>query len=88
MIEIKENPYSSEQLDKLIIEIEGRLNDFEGGISDKDETIKSFADLIGKIAVNVAKGEVNRFVRYWGKDVGSEIYLALNARLTTLEQQS
>jgi len=38
--------YNSEQLDKLVNEIEGRLNDFDAGITDKDETIKSFADLV------------------------------------------
>ncbi len=37
---------NSKQLNKLINEIEGRLNDFEAGITEKDETIKSFADLI------------------------------------------
>lgn len=44
--------YSSYQLDRLVQEIEGRLNDYEGGISEKDETIKSFAFFIGECAKN------------------------------------
>lgn len=44
------NNYNSNQLDRLVNEIEGRLNDFDTGITDKDETIKSFAELIIKCA--------------------------------------
>lgn len=44
--------YSSYQLDRLVQEIEGRLNDYEGGISEKDETIKSFAFFVGECAKN------------------------------------
>jgi hypothetical protein len=44
--------YSSYQLDRLVQEIEGRLNDYEGGVSEKDETIKSFAFFIGDCAKN------------------------------------
>ena len=44
--------YSSYQLDRLVQEIEGRLNDYEGGVSEKDETIKSFAFFIGECAKN------------------------------------
>ena len=47
-----EDNYSSKQLDRLVNEIEGRLNDFEGGISEKDETIKSFASFIYECAAN------------------------------------
>lgn len=32
------NNYNSNQLDRLVNEIEGRLNDFDTGITDKDET--------------------------------------------------
>lgn len=45
-----EDNYNSEQLDKLVNEIEGRLNDFDNGITDKDETIKIFAELVIKCA--------------------------------------
>ena len=36
----------------MVNEIEGRLNDFEGGVTEKDETIKSFAFFIGECAKN------------------------------------
>ena len=44
--------YSSYQLDRLVQEIEGRLNDYEGGVSEKDETIKSFVLFVGECAKN------------------------------------
>ena len=47
-----EDNYSSEQLDRLVNEIEGRLNDFEGGVTEKDGTIKSFASFIYECAEN------------------------------------
>ena len=46
------NNYSSSQLDRLVNEIEGRLNDFENGEVDKDETIKSCASLVLKYVAN------------------------------------
>ena len=57
MLEEK-NPYSSEQLDRLVNEIEGRLNDFETGISDKEETIKSFVDLVFKVTTCLASSNI------------------------------
>ena len=54
------------QLDKLLNEIEGRLNDFKNGESDKEETIKSFAEFIGKISINVAKGELRKIISHFG----------------------
>ena len=44
--------YSSYQLDRLVQEIEGRLNDYEGGVSEKDETIKSFVFFVGECTKN------------------------------------
>ena len=58
--------YNPEQLDRLINEIEGRLNDFESGESDKEETIKSFAELTMKIAMRVSKEELEKILRHWG----------------------
>ncbi len=55
-----EDNYNSEQLDKLVNEIEGRLNDFDNGITDKDETIKIFAELVikcAKIAVDSSQSQ-------------------------------
>lgn len=49
------NNYSSAQLDRLVNEIEGRLNDFENGITEKDETIKSFVNLVYDCAENAVK---------------------------------
>lgn len=51
---------NSKQLNKLINEIEGRLNDFDNGITDKDGTIKSFAELVikcAKIAVDSSQSQ-------------------------------
>ena len=53
---------NDKQLDRLINEIEGRLNDFETGESEKEETIKSFAGLIGDIAISVADGEKKKVI--------------------------
>lgn len=60
-VEKMSNNYSSEQLDRLVQEIECMLNDFEGGISEKDETIKSLADLTFGCAIN-AVNHRNKYV--------------------------
>ena len=75
MLEEK-NSYSSEQLDRLVNEIEGRLNDFETGISDKDETIKSFVDLVFKVAISSTANELD-------KNYKSELKSMLNDLITS-----
>ena len=57
-----ENNYSSYQLDRLVQEIEGRLNDFESGISEKDETIKSFAFFVGECAKNAVNNTLKEVI--------------------------
>jgi len=76
------------KIERLTKEIEGRLNDFDSGISTKEETIDSFIDFILEISRNVAIGELNRFMIYWGNDVESEVYIAVNSRMTELEDSS
>jgi len=76
------------KIERLTKEIEGRLNDFDSGISTKEETIDSFIDFILEISRNVAIGELNRFMIYWGNDVESEVYIAVNSRMTELEDAS
>ncbi len=78
--------YNAKQIDRLTTEIEGRLNDFEGGISSKDETILNFISFIMKIAQNVAIGELDRVLRYWENSFDSETYIAINSRLTQLRE--
>lgn len=53
-----EDNYNSSQLDRLVNEIEGRLNDFDSGITNKDETIKSFAELILVCVANQSKAKI------------------------------
>lgn len=76
------------KIERLTKEIEGRLNDFDSGIFTKEETIDSFIDFILEISRNVAIGELNRFMIYWGNDVESEVYIAVNSRMTELEDAS
>ena len=83
MLEEK-NPYSSEQLDRLVNEIEGRLNDFETGISDKEETIKSFVDLVFKVAISSASNELDKILKEYRSGLSSEAYLAIHLRMSLL----
>jgi len=83
MIEGKNN-YSSEQLDRLVNEIEGRLNDFETGISDKEETIKSFASFIYNCAKKSTINELDRILKKLRPYLTSEAYIAINARMSNL----
>ena len=83
MLEEK-NPYSSEQLDRLVNEIEGRLNDFETGISDKEETIKSFAELIIKVAISSTANELGKILKEYRSGLSSEAYLAIHLRMSNL----
>lgn len=76
------------KIERLTKEIEARLNDFDSGIFTKEETIDSFIDFILEISRNVAIGELNRFMIYWGNDVESEVYIAVNSRMTELEDAS
>ena len=75
------------QLDKLLNEIEGRLNDFENGESDKEETIKSFAELIGKISVNVAKGELRKIIQNFNSEKVVKVDI-IRAKLEIYEKLS
>lgn len=81
---MENNNYNSVQIDRLTTEIEKRINDFETGISDKDETIISFLSFILWISHNVAIGELERIERYWKDNIESEAYIAINSRLTSL----
>ena len=83
MLEEK-NSYSSEQLDRLVNEIEGRLNDFETGISDKEETIKSFAELIIKVAISSTANELGKILKEYRSGLSSEAYLAIHLRMSNL----
>jgi N-acetylglutamate synthase/N-acetylornithine aminotransferase len=75
-----------DQFEKLERDLEGFINDYDGGISEKDETVKALVIYIHKIAINVALGELKRIETFWRKDISSEVYLAINARRTQLTE--
>ena len=83
MLEEK-NPYSSEQLDRLVNEIEGRLKDFETGIFDEEETIISFAKLIIKVALVSTSNELDKILKEFRSEISSEAYLAIHLRMSNL----
>ena len=75
-----------DQFEKLERDIEGFINDYDGGISEKEETIKGLVIYIHKIAINVALGELRRLETFWKKELNSEVSLAVNGRQTKLQE--